>query len=107
MPHGFGSRRDFEEYRDAVLKNLRQLILALLKGSLTRRVVAQEIGVSESTVTRWLQGKRKPSPENLERIIRAIETRMKVMATQLERARLNLEDFRYFEKGLRGQRRRE
>jgi transcriptional regulator with XRE-family HTH domain len=39
-----------------------------------RAVLAEEIGVSRSTVTRWLQGQTLPSPDQFEPLARALDT---------------------------------
>ena len=96
---GFESRKDFEEFRDYLVGYLPGIIKHVC-GGITQKDLADDVGVSKVTLSLWLQGKRKPTLENMAKLIKAIEKRMRLMYLNLDVAKEHLEMLRQVQEKL-------
>lgn len=79
---------------DEVLVRTMRLFRALLDESVSQQGVAEELGVSKPTITRWLQGQRRPSPENLDKLQEALQARLTLLRKAAQKAEAELEAMR-------------
>ena len=90
----FRSRKDFEEFRDYLLKYIPGVIRVIQEQFPTQQSLADEIGVSKAAISYWLQGERKPTLKNLTKLIAALEKRPGLMYVNLDVARNHMEMLR-------------
>ena len=90
----FRSRKDFEEFRDYLLKYIPGVIRVIQELTPTQQSLAEEIGVSKAAITYWLKGERKPTLENLTKLMAALEKRIGLINANLDVARNHLEMLR-------------
>ncbi|UCC83477.1 MAG: helix-turn-helix transcriptional regulator [Gemmatimonadota bacterium] len=83
---GFESKEELEKYRDEVLKRLLVVVGALTEQPFTLQSVAKDVGVSKPTVTRWIQGERRPTPKHLDKLVAVIGERIRSLDKNLWRA---------------------
>ncbi len=67
---------------------------SLARFSLSLTDLAEDIGVDQSTVSRWAVGRTRPTPEQMKALLTALQARIKVMATVAERTARAVEGLR-------------
>ena len=72
-----------EFYRQIGTK-IRELRLKYPKGEMSQDAVAEKLGISSNTVSRWETGTYKPTPEDLDKLARLFEVSITVFFPDLQ-----------------------
>jgi transcriptional regulator with XRE-family HTH domain len=72
------------EFYQQIGRKIRELRLRYPKGEMSQDAVAEKLGISSNTVSRWETGTYKPTPEDLEKLARLFEVSITVFFPDLQ-----------------------